>query len=146
MEAVLNFMYHGEANVAQDDLDSFLHVAKELEVKGLTQINTRSNKTESENVTQNEAIVLRSEPKIEPHPPEQDISHCPKIKSPPHSLVGYQNSGLPVRNMSVQVQPVSVPVYQLGDTAGCGYLYAIPLPPGHQDSRAFWTEQGWIWK
>ena len=61
-------------------------------------------------------------------------------------IVGYQNSGLPVMNTSVQVQPVSVPVYQSEDTAGCGYLYAIPLPPGHQDSRAFWTEQGWIWQ
>ena len=35
--AVLNFMYHGEVNVAQKDLSSFLNTAEELEVKGLTQ-------------------------------------------------------------------------------------------------------------
>ena len=34
MEAVLTFMYHGEVNVAQDDLNSFLAVAEELRVKG----------------------------------------------------------------------------------------------------------------
>ena len=35
--AVLNFMYHGEVNVAQEDLNSFLAIAEELKVKGLTQ-------------------------------------------------------------------------------------------------------------
>jgi len=35
--AVLNFMYHGEVNIAQDELNSFLAVAEELQVKGLTQ-------------------------------------------------------------------------------------------------------------
>ena len=35
MEAVLNFMYHGEVNVAQDDLNSFLQVAEDLRVKGI---------------------------------------------------------------------------------------------------------------
>jgi len=39
MESVLNFMYHGEVNVAQDDLNSFLQVAEDLRVKGLTQNN-----------------------------------------------------------------------------------------------------------
>ena len=34
LESVLNFMYHGEVNVAQDDLNSFLAVAEELKVKG----------------------------------------------------------------------------------------------------------------
>lgn len=37
LTAVLNFMYHGEVNVAQEDLNSFLAVAEELKVKGLTQ-------------------------------------------------------------------------------------------------------------
>ena len=34
---VLNFMYLGEVNVAQDELNSFLSIAEELHVKGLTQ-------------------------------------------------------------------------------------------------------------
>ena len=42
---VLNFMYHGEVSVAQEDLNSFLATAEELKVKGLTQTNDRETKT-----------------------------------------------------------------------------------------------------
>jgi len=35
-------MYHGEVNVAQEDLNSFLSVAEDLKVKGLTQANSQS--------------------------------------------------------------------------------------------------------
>jgi len=42
LQAVLNFMYHGEVNVAQEDLNSFLAVAEDLKVKGLTQNNSDS--------------------------------------------------------------------------------------------------------
>merc|ERR1712025_881752 len=37
--SVLDFMYHGEVSVAQEELNSFLSVAEELKVKGLTQKN-----------------------------------------------------------------------------------------------------------
>lgn len=37
LESVLDFMYHGEVNVGQDELNSFLAVAEDLQVKGLTQ-------------------------------------------------------------------------------------------------------------
>lgn len=40
MTAVLNFMYHGEVNVAQEDLNTFLAIAEDLKVKGLTQHDT----------------------------------------------------------------------------------------------------------
>ena len=42
--SVLNFMYHGEVNVAQEDLNAFLAVAEDLEVKGLTQSNKNAPK------------------------------------------------------------------------------------------------------
>merc|ERR1712142_99641 len=38
--SVLNFMYMGEVNVAQEELNSFLSVAEDLRVKGLTQNNS----------------------------------------------------------------------------------------------------------
>jgi len=37
LQSVLNFMYHGEVNIAQEELNSFLAVAEDLRVKGLTQ-------------------------------------------------------------------------------------------------------------
>merc|ERR1711874_47665 len=40
--SVLNFMYMGEVNVAQEELNSFLAVAEDLRVKGLTQNNSSS--------------------------------------------------------------------------------------------------------
>jgi len=45
--SVLNFMYHGEVNVAQEELNSFLAVAEDLKVKGLTQGNTETNQKNS---------------------------------------------------------------------------------------------------
>ena len=47
IQSVLNFMYHGEANIAQDDLNNFLAVAENLKVKGLTQANSDSSSNNS---------------------------------------------------------------------------------------------------
>ena len=35
LTAVVDFMYHGEVSVSQDDLESFLAVSEELQLKGL---------------------------------------------------------------------------------------------------------------
>ena len=51
LTAVLNFMYHGEVNVAQEDLNSFLAVAEELKVKGLTQQKKPEEKKENSSVS-----------------------------------------------------------------------------------------------
>jgi len=45
LQSVLNFMYHGEVNVAQDELNSFLAVAEDLQVKGLTQNQSQEQKS-----------------------------------------------------------------------------------------------------
>ena len=37
LASILNFMYLGEASIAQDDLNKFLAVSEELQIKGLTQ-------------------------------------------------------------------------------------------------------------
>jgi len=47
IQAVLNFMYHGEVNVAQEELNSFLAVAEDLRVKGLTQSSNPTKPQES---------------------------------------------------------------------------------------------------
>ena len=63
---VLNFMYHGEVNVAQEDLNSFLAVAEDLQVKGLTQGPSNNGSRESQ---------ARSDqkPPSQPRPPPQSV-------------------------------------------------------------------------
>jgi len=79
--SVLNFMYMGEVNVAQEELNSFLSVAEDLRVKGLTQNNASNSETPSSKV---------SLPKSEPpkninrprEPPERDPVPPPKRPRP----------------------------------------------------------------
>ena len=48
LAAILDFLYFGEANVYQHNLDSFLALAEELQLKGLKAQNTLDEKTEKE--------------------------------------------------------------------------------------------------
>lgn len=66
--SVLNFMYHGEVNVAQEELNSFLAVAEELKVKGLTQ---NSN---DEGGSSNQSTDQKSRPR---DPPSERLSSAP---------------------------------------------------------------------
>jgi len=67
--SVLNFMYHGEVNVAQEELNSFLAVAEDLKVKGLTQGNNSESKQSSHAPT--------------PRPPDPPKSRLPDPTPPP---------------------------------------------------------------
>jgi len=112
MESVLNFMYHGEVNVAQDDLNSFLQVAEDLRVKGLTQnnggnIGTEPKKPQPVDIPKHEQnqsrprnqapapLPVRSHPHHTPPPPprqhphqEDDIQEImPVVKSEPSHVV-----------------------------------------------------------
>ena len=53
LKYVIDFIYNGEVNVAQDDLNSFLLAAEELQVKGLTQKD--SSNTSNSNVKQSKS-------------------------------------------------------------------------------------------
>ena len=45
ISAIIDFLYNGEANVYQENLDSFLSIAEELQLKGLE---GKGNDNESE--------------------------------------------------------------------------------------------------
>ena len=56
LEAIVEFMYNGEVNVPQDDLNLLLEVAKDLKIKGLSEkssesMNTKLNESSKENGT-----------------------------------------------------------------------------------------------
>jgi len=82
LQAVLNFMYHGEVNVAQEELNSFLAVAEDLKVKGLTQSQSSSNQSSSKQPAQQQQSRLPSPPVTKPTPlPRSDPP--PKRSYPP---------------------------------------------------------------
>jgi len=77
LQSVLNFMYHGEVNIAQEELNSFLAVAEELQVKGLTQNNSTSNSNPKHGPSP--ALVT----KHRPPPREPEATTTPKRSRPP---------------------------------------------------------------
>jgi len=99
MVAILDFMYMGEVNVAQDELNSFLAVAEDLRVKGLTQGNSESSnsKTKSESKSsrvRDSSLQDSSQPPTKKSRPSnapsvnsqtpRQISKSPIAKSPMH--------------------------------------------------------------
>jgi len=67
--SVLNFMYLGEVNVAQEELNSFLEVAESLKVKGLTQGRSNSNDTLHVDQTRKSSTMKNTNPASENKPP-----------------------------------------------------------------------------
>ena len=107
--SVLNFMYMGEVNVAQEELNSFLSVAEELRVKGLTQNNSSDSakpepKSRSRDPPETAPPAKKNRPSVPPPPPSQDddIQEVIPVKSEPRDQPvpvsqelnhGYQDPG-----------------------------------------------------
>jgi len=72
---VLNFMYQGEVNVAQEELNDFLGVAEDLRVKGLTQGNKQNGEKPAKNDQQPERSSSSKDSHLDTGPP-------PKRKRP----------------------------------------------------------------
>jgi hypothetical protein len=79
LQAVLNFMYHGEVNVAQEELNSFLSVAEDLRVKGLTQTQSSSNQSSSKQSTSHQPTPASTKPLSRPPPPMPKRTHPPPV-------------------------------------------------------------------
>jgi len=100
LQSVLNFMYHGEVNVAQEELNSFLAVAEDLQVKGLTQNNSQSNpKPEQSSVP-----PARPRPPKEPEPSRSSKMPFQAAVTPSPSHPTYQQQG----EEDIQELPMSV--------------------------------------
>ena len=110
LQAVLNFMYHGEVNVAQEELNSFLAVAEDLKVKGLTQNQSGSQNTKPSSSYQSSkdnsvSKTFQRPPEREPPPPkrarpappvhqphDEDIQEVTPIKSEPRDTPDQSNT------------------------------------------------------
>ena len=86
LESVLDFIYHGEVNVAQNDLNSFLAVAEELQIKGLTQRESQPESAAKKSLHQpkvqnhNRDSMKSSKPAI-PVSQDDDIAEIVPIKT-----------------------------------------------------------------
>jgi len=124
LQAVLNFMYHGEVNVAQEELNSFLAVAEDLKIKGLTQNNSAepkpksTMKTKPVKVKENFPTPILTAASHTPLPSNQYQQHdddiqevLPVVKTEPvhHSQQPQALNHLPVHQQPQQVShpPVS---------------------------------------
>ena len=94
LTSLLNFMYRGQVNVAQEELNTFLTVAEDLKVKGLTQGShqtpVKGEKTKSlsktQSITSGRASSRKDEsinaPRVSPPEEDADIK-CISVKPPP---------------------------------------------------------------
>jgi hypothetical protein len=127
LQSVLNFMYHGEVNVAQEELNSFLAVAEELRVKGLTQNNqsggsSQQSKKESYPSAPRPASSHLAPRLPDPVPPpkkprpaapsyaahhdDDDIQELPTVKTEPVQAAAAAAESYPVEQGGGQLQQV----------------------------------------
>jgi len=84
---VLNFMYHGEVNVAQDELNSFLTVAEDLQVKGLTQNQSKPSQPSCRPVEESSSIKRYR---------VEDDQSSRSMKQPSRTKPSYTQTPLPI--------------------------------------------------
>jgi len=114
LQAILDFMYHGEVNVSQEDLNAFLAVADDLQIKGLSSQETLKNKSNVETSTVNEIFVPHNQNVLQTSTKKSKISKRPKtdenddiieivhnVKEEPESTMNVGNS---TYNESYEVQ------------------------------------------
>ena len=101
LQAVLTFMYHGEVNVAQEELNSFLAVAEDLQVKGLTQTQSFPHSTSSP-VDKTPRTTREKDPSLPlkqfqapVHIVDNDIQEMVSIKSEPREPPALPNRNIP---------------------------------------------------
>jgi len=118
LQSVLNFMYHGEVNVAQEELNSFLAVAEDLQVKGLTQNNSSGDtnpKPKSDPIPAPSSTYSKPRPPKEPELPA--VTKRPRpLAPPPVEQSSYQHQDdddiqevLPIVKTEPEPQTISYP-------------------------------------
>ena len=83
LQSVLNFMYHGKVNVAQEELNSFLSVAEDLKVKGLTQNQPQERESQQQSV---QKPAPAPQIKSTPRPPNKRSNATTKHHPPSYTI------------------------------------------------------------
>jgi len=143
LQSVLNFMYHGEVNVAQEELNSFLAVAEDLRIKGLTQ-------NHSENPSKSGRKSLNLNPTVPP--PQKAQSRLPDRD--PHAKRPFQDQApqptfsqsadddiqevVPVKSEPKEAPPVIIPPAQAHQPQ---QVYSTITPQVNSQSQALATPE-----
>jgi len=130
--SVLNFMYQGEVNVAQEELNTFLAVAEDLRVKGLTQGNSNSDKPKSE------AKPARSVAPSDIPPPKR------QRPAPVVSAASYQDDDEIQEVVPVKSEPAGVDNsgYSLGEGGGGGQQGTVALEDTYNEESYDYGQYG----
>ena len=118
--SVLNFMYHGEVNVAQEELNSFLAVAEDLKVKGLTQNSSEKSPQVKSIPSQMPKPRPREPPErqdLQPPPPPKRsrASPAPQVSvplQPKYQPASYEDEDEIQEVVPVKSEPGSIPIAQ----------------------------------
>jgi len=158
LQSVLNFMYHGEVNIAQEELNSFLAVAEDLSVKGLTQSHPGNSKP-PQPVSKPPAARSRDPdplPKSHNYPPKpvrqqtqetayDDIQEVVPVKSEPKEPINNIPTQQSVYGGNQEVAgdaTVDQSVTAYHDDAATGYEEYEDYQYGDQDTSVQSQQQG----
>jgi len=142
LTSILDFMYHGEVNVKQENLNSFLAVAEKLRVRGLSQGDT------------NEATNSAKTTKIPSSQPEKSKARVSDISFSEPSLKRPRPSHESQDDDIIEEIPPSIVKQEVGDqsqaTPGSSSRQVRPAPtqhdyqltdPGQYDETADYAEE-----
>ena len=138
IQSVLNFMYYGEVNIAQEDLNNFLMVAEELQVKGLTQ-NQRQENLNSKPAQPQSQSKSQSTTKITPVPSRSfQVEDEDEIQEVTSELIKLEQvEGSKQEELQVERYEDQGTYYEdYGETYGADYAMAV------SDSNSTLVEKG----
>jgi len=153
--AVLNFMYHGEVNVAQEELNSFLAVAEDLKVKGLTQNGSEKPSGRSDPIPAPKVRPREPPERIDPVPPKRPRP-SPQFSTPSsHQTISkpsYHDDDdiqevVPVKSEPVSLipdplppQPIATPVVEPTYSTPISHSTGIVADPNMDNSSMYGDE------
>ena len=122
--AMVDFLYHGEANVRQENLDSFLALAEELKLKGLSG-NSQQEKEPEMAAVQNQKTKVKQENnrKSQAHHLESNFKEAPPKGSLNETTVALANDKISVdlQNLDEQIKSM-ITKSEVSAGPGKGYM------------------------
>ena len=104
--AIMDFLYYGEANVLQENLDAFLALAEELRLKGLTGGGAQAEKEQVEEIAQDTRVTVKEEKRPRFRAPLTNFEDQSTTKGSHDTTVALRNDKISVelQDLDQQIQ------------------------------------------